>query len=237
MTVATICAAARNVSGHRNVRRLSCRQSFRRLNIRSTILRVLRDGMQFAPLGTFRTEIPCSARLWFFRCHLRYPCFFTPFAAIRWVLTWLASTARQAIAERLGQAIFSGHVDPPITSLDAEMIPDSTRHSSTRGTPGRSAASCAANFWRKARRLAAFAFGGFRAFGVCHTEFSQRLPDRLLAQPEPHGAFVLGSVGIVANVLGKLFGADLADFSAFIGLWMQALRPAFKRGYPGAEPL
>ena len=41
MTIAAICAAARNVSAHRKVRRLSCRQSLRRLNMRSMMLRDL----------------------------------------------------------------------------------------------------------------------------------------------------------------------------------------------------
>ncbi len=43
----------------------------------------------------------------------------------------------------------------------------------------------------------------------------------------PGGALVLIAVERVANVPGKFFRVNLADFSAFIGLWMQALRSAF----------
>ncbi|PID35245.1 MAG: hypothetical protein CR964_00625 [Rhodobacterales bacterium] len=56
--------------------------------------------------------------------------------------------------------------------------------------------------------------------------------DRSLALP-----LVLIGVRAISDVLGKLFRVDLADFLALIRLWVQALRPAFERSYPDAEPL
>ncbi len=70
-----------------------------------------------------------------------------------------------------------------------------------------------------------------------HVQLAQGLPDRLLAQPGPGGALVLIGVRAISDVLGKLFGVDLADFPALARLWMQALRPAFERRNADTEPL
>lgn len=107
---------------------------------------------------------------------------------------------------------------------------------------GRPAASCALILSWKTCRAAASAFGCVRAFFICHPELAKRLPDRLGADPEPRGALILVSVGLVSvgmlgHVARQSIRIDLADLATLIALRGKPPAPSFQRRNPHRKPL